>query len=78
MALARYRSHKEVEAVKIADIRWVADGAEIVGTDGEQVMVSIDYCTKHQPKKGGYYVKYADGYESWSPAEAFETGHTRL
>ena len=25
---------------------------------------------------GGYYVRYPDGYESWSPAEAFEEGYT--
>lgn len=27
---------------------------------------------------GGYYVKYEDGYESWSPSEAFEDGYTRV
>ena len=27
-------------------------------------------------KPGGYYVRYPDGYESWSPAEAFEDGYT--
>lgn len=25
---------------------------------------------------GGYYVRYADGHESWSPAAAFEQGYT--
>ena len=29
---------------------------------------------KHEA--GGYYVRYPDGYESWSPAEAFEEGYT--
>lgn len=27
---------------------------------------------------GGYYVVYEDGYTSYSPAEAFEAGYTRL
>ena len=27
---------------------------------------------------GGYYVRYKDGFESWSPAEAFEQGYRRL
>ena len=27
---------------------------------------------------GGYYVVYEDGYESWSPAKAFEDGYTKL
>ena len=33
------------------------------------------YLDKHEPQAGGYYVRYADGYESWSPAEAFENGY---
>jgi hypothetical protein len=31
---------------------------------------------KHAPQVGGYYVRYPDGYESWSPAKAFEEGYT--
>lgn len=31
---------------------------------------------KHDPKPGGYYVVYQDGYKSFSPAEAFEEGYT--
>jgi hypothetical protein len=33
---------------------------------------------KHSPEAGGYYVQYKDGYTSFSPAEAFEEGYTRL
>jgi hypothetical protein len=40
--------------------------------------VSRAYVTKHSPKAGGYYVVYADGYKSWSPAQAFEEGYTRV
>ena len=36
------------------------------------IRVSDEYLTKHQPHAGGYYVIYADGYESFSRAEAFE------
>ena len=41
---------------------------------------SIDaaYLRKHNPQAGGYYVVYADGYKSFSPAEAFEDGYTRI
>lgn len=39
--------------------------------------VSREYVLKHNPKVGGYYVVYADGYKSWSPAQAFEEGYTR-
>ena len=34
--------------------------------------------TKHDPQAGGYYVVYADGYQSFSPAQAFEEGYTRI
>lgn len=33
---------------------------------------------KHQPTKGGYFVVYEDGYESFSPAKAFEDGYTKI
>lgn len=35
------------------------------------------YLKKHNPQVGGYYIVYADGYKSWSPAQAFEEGYTR-
>jgi hypothetical protein len=38
--------------------------------------VSRSYVVKHNPKVGGYYVVYKDGYESFSPADAFEDGYT--
>jgi len=40
--------------------------------------VSTDYMRKHKPVAGGYFVVYKDGYESFSPAEAFEEGYTRI
>ena len=40
--------------------------------------VDCDYVRKHQPKAGGYFVVYKDGYKSWSPAEAFEDGYTKI
>lgn len=39
--------------------------------------VGEEYMDKHNPQVGGYYVVYADGYKSWSPAQAFEEGYTR-
>lgn len=41
------------------------------------VDVSSAYMSKHNPKVGGYYIRYEDGYESWSPAHAFESGYVR-
>jgi len=42
----------------------------------EPIPVTGTYISKHQPVAGGYYVVYKDGYESFSPAEAFEDGYT--
>lgn len=46
--------------------------------EGNPFMVSDTYIFKHHPQPGGYYVVYADGYVSYSPAQAFEEGYTKL
>lgn len=78
--LPRYRSHKEVWALKIADVSSEdVNGQVKLAFEDERFsdhFVSAEYVRKHSPKPGGYWVKYADGYESWSPAEAFEAGYT--
>ena len=89
-AFPRYRSHKTVEALKIRAIVNPNEGIP-EEDDGERVMtftdeghealavvVSAEYVKKHNPQVGGYYIRYADGYESWSPAEVFESGYTRI
>ncbi|MGF6308568.1 hypothetical protein ABIB82_002205 [Bradyrhizobium sp. i1.8.4] len=40
--------------------------------------VGGEYVRKHNPQVGGYYVVYEDGYKSFSPADAFEGGHSRI
>lgn len=90
--LPRYVCHKEVWALKIAKIE-PSCGDRPAGpneeTDGGAIItpadagyapfkVEFDYVRKHQPKAGGYYVVYKDGYKSFSPAEAFEEGYTRI
>lgn len=79
--LPRYRSHKEVWALKIAEVKrgQLADGsAEIVPSDEGYQSFRVDraYVLKHDPQPGGYYVLYGDGYRSFSPAEPFEAGYT--
>jgi hypothetical protein len=97
--LPRYRSHKEVWALKIAkveilkptiaELQAILDenpnqpeipGAIITPSDPGYgpFVVTNAYVQKHEPKVGGYFVQYADGYKSWSPAEAFESGYTRV
>jgi hypothetical protein len=79
--LPRYRSFKVVEAAKINQV--VSDGMRpgvtlVLDGQPEHLRVSVEYFNKHQPHPGGYYVRYEDGYESFSPAKAFEEGYTRI
>lgn len=82
--MPRYKSHKEVHALKIAGVGpdgpieegrgWITP----VGDEHDGFSVSAEYMGKHNPRVGGYYVVYEDGYKSFSPAEAFESGYTAM
>ena len=81
-ALPRWRSHKVVEGFRI---QWweTTNSGELVlfGWDGDRYLkaeVSAAYVEKHTPRVGGYFVRYEDGYESFSPAAAFEGGYTSV
>jgi hypothetical protein len=82
----QYQSHKKVWAGKIERVEALLDkGATLHLAGGRTVDVSDHYLVKHLPKEadlsgliGGYFVNYADGYLSWSPAAAFEEGYTLL
>lgn len=80
--LPAYISHKTVYALRIRTI-------EQVWLEGEQRSATMlvpedpafrpfeltrEYLSKHNPQAGGYWIRYQDGYESWSPAEPFEAG----
>lgn len=82
--LPRYKCHKEVNAFKIGQIE-VIHGAPSgcislspweIGSSGAKV--SEEWFCRHQPEVGGYYVVYADGYASYSPADAFEQGYSLI
>ena len=86
--MPRYKCHKEVWALKIADIVRTSPD-EIAETDGSAIItpddrrygpfkVSVQYMNKHKPEVGGYYVVYKDGYKSFSPADAFEDGYSLI
>ena len=80
--LPRYRSHKEVWALKIAAIEFAEDGsAKIAPVDSGYATLKTEagYRTKFHGGEDdlGYYVVYKDGYKSWSPTVAFEEGYTR-
>ncbi len=83
--LPEYQCIKHVKACKIKQI--IPDGyGEDRETNGSAIIIpessnlfeiTVDhhYMTKHKPQVGGYYVVYKDGYESYSPADAFEDGY---
>ncbi len=81
MSLPTYRSQKTVNAFKIKKVELASHGGALLYPEEDgvpHVAVDAAYVKRHDPKTGGYYVRYPDGYESWSPAEAFESGFTRV
>ncbi|MEY5098079.1 MAG: hypothetical protein RJA36_798 [Pseudomonadota bacterium] len=84
VALPRaFRSIKTVTAAKIVAMGPIGDGSSYTLAlepvdSGAQVVVSAQWVKEKRAEPGGYFVRYADGYESWSPAEAFEKGYVEL
>lgn len=83
--LPKYKCHKEVWALKIKSIRVIREGSELVGieiTPEEEgykpFTMGRAYALRHEPKVGGYFVWYEDGYKSYSPAKSFEAGYTLI
>jgi hypothetical protein len=77
--LPLYKCHKEVRAVKIERIEWGQYGGASLYLEGfGRHDVAEIWVAKHSPVEGGYYVRYKDGYSSFSPADAFEEGYTRI
>jgi hypothetical protein len=86
-----YVSHKTVHAMRIEQI---VDGQEeingevvgfgtcnLIGTDRDgdvSINVPIEWVNHFKPEVGGYFVQYEDGYASYSPAEPFERGYTKV
>lgn len=77
-----YRCFKVVQAFMIAaitDSYTCSDSEECTvvlrDANGAGVTVNSGYLEKHKPAVGGYFVRYEDGYESFSPAAAFEAGY---
>lgn len=95
MEMPKYKCHKEVWALKIAEIELdkdlnsklkeqaprETDGSAVITPEDKRYArfrVSAEYLKKHNPQVGGYYVVYKDGYKSFSPAEAFESGYAKI
>src|SRR5690242_14762534 len=76
-----YKSHKVVFALRIAEIMPHPEGGATIVPAEEGYApfhVDQDFVDRHKPLVGGYFVVYKDGWKSFSPAEAFETGYTRI
>lgn len=81
--LPRYQSHKKVRALKIAAIEIHENGAATIAPKDEGVApikTKSLYGGRFQGNENdlGYYVRYENGYETWSPTEAFENGYTLI
>lgn len=78
--LPRYRCHKEIGALKIADVVPTPRGYELHFEDQRFAPheVSEEWTSKYWPQPGWYFVVYEDGYKSCSPAKAFEAGYTLI
>jgi hypothetical protein len=87
----KWECHKTVEAFKVIEVqvRPTLDKENhylLVGADGQGEVVNSAWVAKHAPDGAthpsvfteGYFVRYADGYTSWSPAKSFEDGYTEL
>lgn len=71
---------KVIKAARITAINRDRDDnrAQLVLERGEKINVSEDYMNKRQPRVGGYYVVYPDGYKSWSPGETFDNAYREI
>ena len=71
-----YRRNKVVRAFKIG---WIVGNT----IHPEQpcyapVTVTSEVMAKRGIDKGGYFVTYGDGYQSFSPSDVFEAGYTKI
>lgn len=77
--LALYQCHKRVHAAKITSVvrtRKPALAVTLMLENGRYIVASPEFMKCNKPEAGGYFVRYTDGYESFSPAQAFEEGYT--
>lgn len=71
-----YQSHKKVRALQIKSV----SGYQLVFTDPTVAPIEVPpvMMARYIPAPGDYLVTYDDGYQSFSPKEAFEDGYRLL
>lgn len=80
--MPKYKSHKEVWALKISVMEFTEDGAAKMSFENS-AYAPIEVPNFREKFNGdyddtGYYVVYKGGYKSWSPTKAFEEGYTQI
>lgn len=90
VALPKYRSHKIVEACVISAFGYPEEKSLQDMTEHSPVIiypadieippftVPYRYILRHAPEPGGVFVRYEDGYISYSPYPQFDKGHIRM
>jgi len=84
--LPQYKSHKVVRAAKVTAMQkdnpegmpegWEPTTTLFLGEIAATVTVKDSWIQRSGCDVGGYFVRYEDGFTSWSPAKAFEEGYT--
>ena len=77
-AWPRYRSHKQVDALRIEAVEHQAGPSlRLVFAEGfEPVVLEPAMYARYIPQIGDFLVRYDDHYQSISPKKAFEEGYT--
>ena len=76
LTLGAFKSHKTVRAGRIVRVMPTEDGGAVLYLIGGEINANAAWVKRHQPEGGGYFVQYEDGYTSFSPADAFDSGYT--
>ena len=76
--MQQWQSHKRVRAEQIIDIGVNARDEAVLTFLTHRITVEDAWMVRFVPRIGGYFVVYPDGYASYSPRAAFESGYTRV
>lgn len=81
--MPRYRCHKEVWALEIAQVsEEEPGGVRLIFKDAGYAPIEFSLLdpilSRYFPVDGDFYVVYDDGYKSFSPRKAFIEGYTPL
>lgn len=81
--MPKYKCNKLVHALKIAEARVNDDETVTITPDDDgfaAFTTDKDFSSRFNGNENdfGYFIVYDDGYKSWSPSAAFESGYSRL